>query len=141
MRTLKIYVDGASSGNPGDAGYGFLIKDEKENTLASKSGYIGRTTCNVAEYTALILALQEAMRFNPDLVEIYTDSQLMAEQISGRYKVHSKTLKALHQKVLSLLSYFTSFTVKRIPRSQNKEADRLATSAIREYRKRVKDER
>jgi len=141
MRTLKIYVDGASSGNPGDAGYGFLIKDEKENTLASKSGYIGRTTCNVAEYTALILALQEAMRFNPDLVEIYTDSQLMAEQISGRYKVHSKTLKALHQKVLSLLSYFTSFTVKRIPRSQNKEADRLATSAIREYRKRVKGER
>ena len=140
MRTLKIYVDGASSGNPGDAGYGFLIKDEKENTLASKSGYIGRTTCNVAEYTALILALQEAMRFNPDLVEIYTDSQLMAEQISGRYKVHSKTLKALHQKVLSLLNYFTSFTVKRIPRSQNKEADRLATLAIREHRKRVKDE-
>ncbi|RLA91758.1 MAG: ribonuclease H, partial [Deltaproteobacteria bacterium] len=69
MRTLKIYVDGASSGNPGDAGYGFLIKDEEDDILTSKSGYIGRTTCNVAEYTALILALQEAMRFKPDHVE------------------------------------------------------------------------
>ncbi|HID56336.1 TPA: ribonuclease HI family protein [Candidatus Poribacteria bacterium] len=140
MRVLKIYLDGASSGNPGEAGYGFLIKDEKDNILAGKSGYIGRTTCNVAEYTALILALQEARKFNPDLVEIYTDSQLIVEQISGRYKVNSRSLKALHQKALSLLSDFTSFTVKRIPRSQNKEADKLATSAIKGHRKKVKGE-
>jgi len=140
MRTLKIYVDGASSGNPGDAGYGFLIKDEEDDILTSKSGYIGRTTCNVAEYTALILALQEAMRFKPDHVEIYTDSQLVAEQISGRYRVNSRNLKVLHQKALSLLSGFKGFTVKRIPRSQNKEADKLATSAIRKHRERAKDE-
>jgi ribonuclease HI len=137
MRTLRIYVDGASSGNPGDAGYGFVIKDDEDREIAKSSGYIGRITCNMAEYTALILALREAVKLKPDSIEILTDSQLMAEQISGRYRVNSETLKPLYEKVCSLLDLFPNFVVKRIPRSQNKEADRLATRAIKEYRRRT----
>ena len=131
MRRLKIYVDGSSKGNPGDAGYGFVIEDEEGNRLASGSGYIGVTTSNAAEYTALIFALLKAKEFNPRSVEILSDSELLVKQISGEYGIHSDLLKPLYLKAKSLLDSFESFSVRKISRSENREADRLASAAAR----------
>ncbi|NOX20317.1 MAG: ribonuclease HI family protein [Nitrospirae bacterium] len=124
-----IYSDGASSGNPGPAGIGaVVIVDGKKETL---SEYIGTTTNNVAEYTALIRALELAQKRGVREVEIFLDSELIVKQLSGQYRVKNKGLQPLFERVKTLLSGFKVLGIRHIPREENKEADTLSKRAIK----------
>ena len=130
---LTIYVDGALRGNPGPAGIGIAIEDEKGITKAKISCYIGETTNNQAEYKALIMGLREAAKLKAEHVDIRTDSKLLAEQNQGNYKVRNANLRLLFQQVKQLLADFKSFTIAFIPRYQNAIADALANEALDRY--------
>jgi len=132
LKELTIYVDGASRGNPGRAGIGLAIYDNKGNILKRMNEYIGQTTNNVAEYTALIWGLQEALILNATCLTIYTDSQLITRQLEGSYRVKDNTLRCLYRQVQHLIRGFDRVSIEHIERKQNKEADRLANSAIDE---------
>lgn len=130
-KELVIYVDGASRGNPGRAGAGAVIKDAKGNIVKLLTRDLGSATNNVAEYEALILALEEALILAPGSgVSVFADSELVVKQIRGEYKVKNETLKGLHAIAAKLTSAFPSFKITHIPREKNKEADKLANQAI-----------
>ena len=131
-----IYIDGASSGNPGEAGAGIVIKDEK-NKIMAESIYIGHMTNNMAEYTALLLALQKAEALSVDDVYIYTDSQLVAYQIHGKYQIKNLQLKKYVEKAKNIIKHFRYFDIKYIPRTENKLADMYAKKAIKNKGRRV----
>ena len=94
------------------------------------SRFLGHKTNNEAEYWALLLGLREAKRLRGDNIQIFTDSQLVARQIKGVYRVRDSNLKALHKAVIQNLNTFSSFEIESIPREENQEADRLANQAI-----------
>jgi len=125
-----INTDGASRGNPGPSAIGITIKDENRELLASISKGIGKTTNNQAEYSAVITALEKAIALGVSGVELRSDSELLVRQINGRYRVKSVALKPLYARVVELRNRFEHFTVKHIPREQNKEADALANAAL-----------
>ena len=127
---LTIYVDGASRGNPGPSGIGIVIKDGEGATRVKISSYIGRATNNQAEYRALIVGLREAAGLKADHVDIRSDSELLVEQVCGRYKVRSAQLKGLFQEVKALLAGFSYSVISYIPRHQNRVADALANQAL-----------
>lgn len=129
---MDIYVDGASRGNPGESGIGILFKDINKGFKEHKS-YIGVGTNNRAEYTALITALEIAKNEKIKKVNVYTDSQLVANQIKNSWKVKDPKIKILFNKAMSLIKNFSHFTIKYINRENNSEADRLANEAINEY--------
>ncbi|MGI9554326.1 MAG: ribonuclease HI family protein [Thermodesulfobacteriota bacterium] len=129
---VNIYVDGASRGNPGDSGIGILFKDNDENTREFKK-YIGIGTNNNAEYTALITALEIAKSEHLEEINVYTDSQLVANQVNGAWKVKDSDIKILFNKAKELITNFPRFTITHIRREKNSEADRLANEAINEY--------
>ena len=128
---LIINTDGLSKGNPGTAAIGATIKDERGKMLATISQRIGVTTNNVAEYKALIAALQKAIKLKGTQVEIRADSELMIRQLKGRYKVKSEGLKPLYIEVTQLLVKFEGVTLKYIPRELNAAADKLANDAVK----------
>ena len=128
---LIIYTDGLSKGNPGTAAIGALIKDERGKTLATISRRIGITTNNVAEYQALIAALQKAIKIGGKQVEIRSDSELMVKQLNGKYKIKSAGLRPLYMETAQLLGQFEAVVIKYIPRELNTEADKLANQALR----------
>jgi ribonuclease HI len=129
-KRLTVYVDGASRGNPGPAAIGVVIKDEKGITTLKMSSSIGRATNNQAEYTALIMALQEAKRVGAEHVDIRTDSQLMAEQIRGNYRVRNAGIRALFDEVRQSLAAFKTYGILHVPRERNSEADSLANEPL-----------
>jgi len=137
MRQFDIYIDGASKGNPGPAGVGVIICDGNE-VVKNISSYIGRATNNVAEYTALIFALEEALALGADRININTDSQLLYRQLKKEYRVRSAELLKLYQKVSSLVAAFKAVSLKNIPRQDNCGADKLATQAVKEALKKKK---
>ena len=133
MKRLEVYVDGASRGNPGPASYGVCIKKDSADGYEEFSEYIGQTTNSVAEYQALIRALEEGKRLGAEEMDIFTDSQLVARQFEGLYKVKHESLKEIMSRVRELEKNFRRVTVKHIPRSShpgNKRADRLANIAL-----------
>ena len=134
-KRLTIYVDGASRGNPGPAAVGVVIKDEKGITTLKASSSIGRATNNQAEYTALIMALQEAKRLRASHVEIRTDSQLMAQQITGNYRVRNAHIRPLFEQAMQLMTTFQHCSIDHIPRDLNSEADALANEALDKLKK------
>lgn len=117
--------------NPGPAAIGVVIKDERDNIVASISQAIGRATNNQAEYRAIIAALEKSIEIGADTVEIRADSELVVRQIDGRYRVKNAALKPLHRQVRQLQSQFKGFSVTHVPRRLNKEADRLASKAVK----------
>lgn len=128
-----IYSDGASSGNPGPAGIGaVVIVDDKKETLSEP---IGKATNNVAEYTALIRALELAKKRGAEEVEIYMDSELIVKQLKGIYRVKNQGLRPLFERVKKLLSGFSAVKINHVPREMNKEADALSKRAIGDSRK------
>lgn len=131
---LIIYTDGASRGNPGHAAYGFTIADEKGNLLHEEGEYIGIATNNVAEYTAVLAALKHVKNkfAQRELlqIELSADSKLVAEQLSGNYKVKAKHLKPMIEQIKILATQLGSVTYSHIPRSQNTTADKLANLAL-----------
>jgi ribonuclease HI len=129
--TLHAFTDGASRGNPGESGIGALVKDEKGKVLLTFHGYIGVSTNNKAEYTALITLLERTDGIRCEKLIIHSDSELMVRQLSGRYKVRDAGLKVLHRKAAALLGAQPFTTVLRhVPREENRDADRLANLAI-----------
>jgi ribonuclease HI len=125
-----LYIDGASRGNPGRAGAGVWITNGGGEKISEVSRFLGHKTNNEAEYWALLLGLREAKRLRGDNIQIFTDSQLVARQIKGVYRVRDSNLKALHKAVIQNLNTFSSFEIESIPREENQEADRLANQAI-----------
>lgn len=129
---VEIYIDGASRGNPGDAGIGILIK-EADGKTREITKYLGTKTNNQAEYTALIEALESAKELNGHPIRIFTDSLLVANQVNGLWKVKHAEIIPLNKKARSLFAGFDDITIRHIPREQNSQADRLANLAIDEY--------
>jgi ribonuclease HI len=125
-----VNVDGASRGNPGEASYGFAITDKQGKVVHKDCGYIGRATNNVAEYTAVVKALEFALQKKIETIEIRSDSQLLVRQLKREYKLKSENLRALHERCLDLLTRFKWYEIHHIPRAQNKIADKLANEAL-----------
>ncbi len=132
IEELCIYTDGASQGNPGEAGVGIVFTDTQGKIIKEWKSALGRTTNNVAEYKALILALEKAIDFKPKQIKIFMDSELVVRQLQGEYKVRNLQLKPLHEKVRQLLHNFPKYIIKYIEREKNKQADKLAKEAILE---------
>ncbi len=133
MKTFTIYTDGAARGNPGPAGAGWVIVDASGKTLVENKKYLGDLTNNQAEYQALLLALQDAIKLGDGDLKLCADSELMVRQLKGEYKVKNDGLKPLFREAVLTLSKFKSYTVKHLPREQNEEADQLANEAIDEH--------
>jgi ribonuclease HI len=127
---LIIYTDGGARGNPGPAGIGAVIYDEKKNRLAEIAEYIGETTNNQAEYRAVIAALAKAKEFDAAELEFFLDSELVVRQLNREYKVKNKELAPLFVKVYNLTLGFKKVVFKHVPRELNKEADKLVNRAI-----------
>ena len=128
--TLIIQTDGGSRGNPGPAGIGAILSDGKGKKIAEVSKYIGVTTNNVAEYLAVIYALQEAVYKEAKSVKLKIDSQLVARQLKGEYKVKDKNIRIFFDLALNLLKSFDKIEIEEVPREENKEADKLVNQAL-----------
>ncbi len=128
-----IYTDGACKGNPGPAGIAYTIQDDRGETLIWRAEYIGKATNNIAEYRALIGALHEAAEMGCGNVMVYTDSQLMAMQVTGGYQTRNAILKELRDEVLRLFQKFESAKIAYVRREANKEADRLASGIVKQH--------
>jgi ribonuclease HI len=126
-----LEFDGASKGNPGPAGLGVVIYDPSGAIVEKLGKALGEATNNVAEYKALLAGLELAQRLGIKRLAILTDSELVARQLCGRYKIRKPELLEIAAEVFELLSGFESYTIKHIPREQNTMADRLASSAIK----------
>ncbi len=124
----SAWIDGASRGNPGEAGFGVLV--ELDGERREISGFLGRTTNNVAEYAALIAALTFAARHGITQLTLFSDSQLLVRQLSGAYRVKAPHLVPIFLKVLQLRRQMERLEIHHVPRHQNQEADRLANQAI-----------
>ena len=131
LKKVVIHSDGVSRGNPGPAAIGAIIRDERGRLLASISQPIGRATNNQAEYRAIIAALEKVLALGARQVELNSDSELVVRQIKGQYRVRKEALRPLYQRVKELQSLLEGFTVRHIPRQQNREADKLANAALR----------
>jgi ribonuclease HI len=128
---LLIHTDGAARGNPGPAGAGAILRDADDGTvLAEIAEPLGHATNNVAEWSAVRLALEEALRLGATHVDLRMDSELVARQISGIYRVKHPDLKPFHAAVMEMLRRFEGYTVGHVPRALNKDADRLSNVAI-----------
>ena len=128
---LLIHTDGAARGNPGPAGAGAILRDAASGeVLAEIAEPLGRATNNVAEWTAVRLALEEAMLQGATHVDLRMDSELVARQISGVYRVKHPDLKPIHAAVMEMLRSLEGYTVGHVPRALNTDADRLSNVAI-----------
>jgi ribonuclease HI len=128
---LTIYTDGASRNNPGEAGAGAYITQDSE-PIERLARYLGKTTNNVAEYSAAIMGLEQAVTLGARRVKLFADSELLVKQINGQYKVKNEGLKPLHARVKELIARIGSVEVIYIRREENREADALANKAIDE---------
>jgi len=124
------YTDGASRGNPGPAAAAFVLSDPAGTRLQAKALFIGRTTNNVAEYTAIIKALEAANQIGAKELTVFSDSELLVQQINGKYKVKSEQIRPLFKQAIELLSEFENYKVRFIPREKNKDADKLVNQAL-----------
>jgi ribonuclease HI len=126
----RLFCDGASRGNPGPSGAGAILQDPCGHLQGRAARYLGRATNNVAEYQALLLGLEMALDRGVKRLKIFTDSQLMAEQLNGGYQIKSPHLKPLWRQAMQALQKFEAYAVAHIDRELNAEADRLARQAI-----------
>ena len=127
---ITANVDGGARGNPGPAGYGVYIRDSKGQVIAQLSEYLGHKTNNFAEYSALLAALEYAIKNNVHALKVISDSELMVRQMTGQYKVNSADLKPLYDKARSLVRQLDKFAIEHVLRTKNQQADRLANDAM-----------
>jgi ribonuclease HI len=128
-----LHVDGAARGNPGPAGIGAVISDENGKLLLKISEYIGETTNNIAEYSALIFALQSLRQFEGSELIIYSDSELLVQQLKGAYKVKNQNLKVYFGWAKGLLQAYEKVEIYHVAREQNAGADKLANEAVDKF--------
>lgn len=130
MKKLLLYIDGGSRGNPGPSGIGVVVFNEKRHKIKELNKYIGIATNNIAEYNAVIYGLQEALIEKADEVELNLDSELVAQQLKGEYRVKNSNIRPLFEQALHLISGFKKVDIKHINRDKNKQADKLVNKAI-----------
>jgi len=127
---IIAHIDGGSRGNPGPAAYGVSIETTGGEPVTAFGKFLGVATNNFAEYQGLLAALEYALNHSYRRLRVLTDSELMARQISGQYKVRSHDLKPLYDKARGLIARLESFSIRHVYREQNREADRLANQAM-----------
>jgi ribonuclease HI len=128
--THVAYVDGASRGNPGPASYAAVIRSPDGKPIFRISKPLGIATNNAAEYYALITALDYAAHHEIKSLRVRSDSELLVNQMNGRYRVRSKDLKPLHERAAKLANQLEHFAIEHVPREENREADALANEAL-----------
>lgn len=128
--TVVVHTDGASRGNPGPAAIGVVIAEPSGRVLLEFGEALAPTTNNVAEYTAVIRALERALELGARRVQVRMDSQLVVRQLNGSYRVKHADMLPLYRRVLELIERFDEVTFTHVPREQNTEADRLANAAL-----------
>jgi len=128
--SIKVFVDGASRGNPGPSGAGVVIVDADGEVLDEGAHYLGERTNNQAEYEALILGLSKVREINPKRAQVYSDSELLVKQMRGEFRVKNAKLKPLFQTAADLFDSLPEIEIVLIPREKNKRADQLANFSI-----------
>jgi ribonuclease HI len=129
---LNAYIDGSCIGNPGEAGYGVVLKNEDGDVLEAFGRYIGKATNNVAEYQGLLGCLDFARKYKARSLIVYSDSQLLVNQMRGHFRVKKSHLKILYHRTLEAIENGAiHFQIYYISREQNREADALARRAVR----------
>lgn len=126
----RLFTDGASRGNPGQAGAGAVLLGADGEELAARAEYLGVCTNNVAEYRALLLGLDEALARGCQQLAISLDSELIVRQIQGKYKVKNETLLPLYAQVQQRLARLRNWSINHVLRAQNSRADQLANQGI-----------
>ena len=127
---LIVHVDGGARGNPGPAAAACVVSSPDGGVLAERSELLGTATNNVAEYRALLLGLECAHELGASEVEVVGDSELIAKQVQGLYKVKHEAMRPLHRRALDSLARFEDWSIRTVPRAQNARADALVNAAL-----------
>ena len=128
----QLFTDGASKGNPGPAGAGWVLTNDQDYGPVKECKFLGQATNNEAEYQALILGLQKALGCGVQVIRIHMDSELLVRQLNGDYRVKNPRLAILFHQAQDLLMKFPKYDIIHIPREENREADRMANEAIKD---------
>jgi len=131
---LIVHVDGGARGNPGPAAAACVITSTAGEVVGEHSQLLGTATNNVAEYRALLLGLERARELGAGEVEVIGDSELIAKQVRGLYKVKHEAMKPLHRAAMEALAGFERWSIRTVPRAQNARADALVNAALDEAR-------
>jgi ribonuclease HI len=130
MKKVVVHVDGGARGNPGPAAAGAVVSTPEGDVLDEAAEAIGVATNNVAEYRGLLLGLERARELGASEVEVVNDSELIAKQVNGVYKVKHPDMKPLHAAALQALRAFDRWSIRSVPRAQNAAADALVNQAL-----------
>jgi ribonuclease HI len=128
--TLTVHVDGGARGNPGPAAIGIVVATPEGEVLDEVAERIGVATNNVAEYQAVLRGIQRAAELGASRVELINDSELVARQLQGRYKVKHPAMKPLYEQAMAGLRGFAGWTIRNVPRAENARADELVNAAL-----------
>ena len=131
---VVVHVDGGARGNPGPAAAACVISSPEGETLGEHTRLLGTATNNVAEYRALLLGLECARELGASEVDVVGDSELIAKQVQGLYKVKHEAMRPLHQQAMAALREFEDWSIRTVPRAQNARADALVNAALDEAR-------
>jgi ribonuclease HI len=129
---LLVHVDGGARGNPGPAAIAAVLTEPEGDVLEEHSEVIGHATNNVAEYRALLLGIERARALGAREVDLVGDSELIARQVRGEYRVKDAALRELHAQVVEALRDFDRWTIRNVPREDNARADGLVNEALDE---------
>ena len=128
---VTVHVDGGARGNPGPAAVAAIVRDASTGAVVDQAtAFLGETTNNVAEYRGLLLGLERARALGASEVEVVNDSELVAKQVNGEYKVKHPDMKTLHAEATALLSSFDAWSIRSVPRARNADADALVNQAL-----------
>jgi ribonuclease HI len=127
---LVVHVDGGARGNPGPAAVGAVLSTPDGEVVDEASAVIGQATNNVAEYRGLLLGLERARALGATEVDVVNDSELVARQVSGVYRVKHSDMKLLHRQAVAALDSFERWSIRSVPREQNARADELVNRAL-----------
>jgi ribonuclease HI len=128
---VVVHVDGGARGNPGPAAAAAVLTSADDGSVLDEvHAFLGETTNNVAEYRGLLLGLERAAALGATEVEVVNDSELVAKQVNGEYKVKHAGMKALHEQARAALEQFDAWSIRSVPRAQNADADALVNQAL-----------
>jgi ribonuclease HI len=130
MTKVIVHVDGGARGNPGPAAAASVVSTPAGEVLDEAAELLGSVTNNVAEYRALLLGLSRARELGANEVEVVNDSELIAKQVQGRYKVKHEAMKPLYKQAMAALREFEKWSIRSVPRAQNADADALVNQAL-----------
>jgi ribonuclease HI len=127
---VTVHVDGGARGNPGPAAAASVVSSPEGDLLDEQVQLLGPATNNVAEYRALLLGLGRARELGASEVDVVGDSELIAKQVSGEYRVKHEAMRPLHREAMAALSEFDDWSIRSVPRTQNARADALVNAAL-----------